>query len=78
MLLRNVILSRPPSLNRLHHNIIRMSASTKLPFHCFSSHTFYFSEMVWKRLKPDVNEVLAAIEELIAKEDRYQLGMSAS
>ena len=30
--------------------------------------------MVWKRLKPDVNEVLAAIEELVAKEDRYQLG----
>ncbi len=34
--------------------------------------------MVWKRLKPDVNEVLTAIEELIAKEDRYQLGMFAS
>ena len=30
--------------------------------------------MVWKRLKPDVNEILGAIEELIAKEDRYQLG----
>ncbi|CBY08446.1 unnamed protein product [Oikopleura dioica] len=33
--------------------------------------------MVWKRLKPDVNEVLTAIEELIAKEDRYQLENSA-
>ncbi|CAG5099778.1 Oidioi.mRNA.OKI2018_I69.XSR.g16681.t1.cds [Oikopleura dioica] len=33
--------------------------------------------MVWKRLKPDVNEILGAIEELIAKEDRYQLENSA-
>jgi hypothetical protein len=77
MLLRNFNLSWSPALNRLYHNIIFISASRKLPINCFSYLTFACSEMVWKRLKPDVNEVLNAIEELIAKEDRYQLGMSA-